>query len=129
MPSRALEAALGVPLLAPGAQGHGTHQGWGVPLFVSGAQGHGTHPGRGVPLLAPGAKGMELTSAGRRLQGWARTLHDQAAAAIAAADSLRAGTLVPPGLPVPGLSPRLVWREDREQLPGMREIRYAAARP
>jgi hypothetical protein len=34
-------------------------------------------------------------------------------------------------LPLPdlSLSLRLVWREDRESLPGMRDILYAAARP
>ncbi|MEU6204073.1 LysR family transcriptional regulator [Micromonospora musae] len=45
------------------------------------------------------------------------------------ADSLRAGTLVQLGLPLPDLSLRLVWRADREQLPGMRDFLYATARP
>lgn len=44
-------------------------------------------------------------------------------------DSLRAGTLVRLGLPVPDLSLRLVWREDRETLPGLRDLLYAAVRP
>ncbi|GAA3466347.1 LysR family transcriptional regulator [Nonomuraea roseola] len=48
---------------------------------------------------------------------------------FAVADSLRSGALVPLDLPLPDLSLRLVWREDRESLPGMRDILYAAARP
>lgn len=44
-------------------------------------------------------------------------------------DSLRAGTLVRLDLAVPDLRLRLVWREDRESRPGIREILYAAARP
>lgn len=48
---------------------------------------------------------------------------------FAVADSLRAGTLVRLGLPLPGLSLRLVRREDRETLPALRDIPYAAARP
>ncbi|MFD7712962.1 LysR family transcriptional regulator [Streptomyces sp. NPDC059785] len=48
---------------------------------------------------------------------------------FAVADSLDAGTLVPLGLRLPDLSLRLVWREDRESLPGLRDILYAAARP
>ncbi|HTJ38195.1 MAG TPA: LysR family transcriptional regulator [Dactylosporangium sp.] len=48
---------------------------------------------------------------------------------FAVTDSVRAGTLVRLGLPMPDLSLRLLWREDHEQLPGMREILYAAARP
>ena len=42
-------------------------------------------------------------------------------------DSLRAGRLVPLDLPVPELSLRLVWRADRERLPGLRDVLYAAA--
>ncbi|MFF1839918.1 LysR family transcriptional regulator [Streptomyces sp. NPDC058231] len=48
---------------------------------------------------------------------------------FAVADSLRSGTLVRLDLRVPDLSLRLVWREDHESLPGMREILYAAAHP
>ncbi len=48
---------------------------------------------------------------------------------FAVADSLRSGALVPLDLPLMDLSLRLVWREDREALPGMRDILYAAARP
>jgi DNA-binding transcriptional LysR family regulator len=48
---------------------------------------------------------------------------------FAVADSLKSGTLVRLDLPVPDLSLRLVWREDQESLPGMRDILYAAARP
>jgi DNA-binding transcriptional LysR family regulator len=36
---------------------------------------------------------------------------------FAVADSLRAGTLIQLDLPLPDLSLRLVWREDRESLP------------
>jgi DNA-binding transcriptional LysR family regulator len=48
---------------------------------------------------------------------------------FAVAESLGAGTLVRLDLPVPDLSLRLVWREDHEALPGMRDMLYAAARP
>jgi DNA-binding transcriptional LysR family regulator len=48
---------------------------------------------------------------------------------FAVADSLSSGTLIQLDLPVPDLSLRLVWREDQESLPGMRDILYAAARP
>jgi DNA-binding transcriptional LysR family regulator len=48
---------------------------------------------------------------------------------IAVADSLRSGALIQLDLPLPDLSLRLVWREDQESLPGMRDILYAAARP
>lgn len=48
---------------------------------------------------------------------------------FAVADGLKSGTLVRLDLPVPDLSLRLVWREDQESLPGMRDILYAAARP
>jgi DNA-binding transcriptional LysR family regulator len=48
---------------------------------------------------------------------------------FAIAESVEAGTLVRLRLPMPDLSLRLVWREDHEELPGMREILYAAVRP
>lgn len=48
---------------------------------------------------------------------------------FAVTDSLRAGTLVELALPVPDLSLRLVWRKDRENLPELRDVLYAAARP
>ncbi|WP_196923731.1 MULTISPECIES: LysR family transcriptional regulator [Micromonospora] len=48
---------------------------------------------------------------------------------FAVADSLRSGTLVQLDLPLPDLCLRLIWREDQEALPGMRDILYAAARP
>jgi DNA-binding transcriptional LysR family regulator len=48
---------------------------------------------------------------------------------FAVTDSFAAGTLVRLPIEVPALSLRLVWREDQEQQPGMREILYAAARP
>ncbi|MFE1446143.1 LysR family transcriptional regulator [Streptomyces olivaceoviridis] len=48
---------------------------------------------------------------------------------FAVSDSLRTGTLVELALPVPDLSLRLVWRKDRESVPGLRDVLYAAARP
>ncbi|MEV4622781.1 LysR family transcriptional regulator [Asanoa sp. NPDC049573] len=47
--------------------------------------------------------------------------------AFAVDESLRAGRLVRLDLPVPELSLRLVWRADRERLPGLRDMLYAAA--
>jgi DNA-binding transcriptional LysR family regulator len=46
---------------------------------------------------------------------------------FAVRDRLAAGTLVPLALTMPGLTLRLVWRSDREALPGMREVLYAAS--
>ncbi|WP_433281704.1 LysR family transcriptional regulator [Pseudonocardia xinjiangensis] len=48
---------------------------------------------------------------------------------FAVADSLRSGALTQLDLPLPDLSLRLVWREDQESLPGMRDVLYATARP
>ncbi|WP_328394615.1 LysR family transcriptional regulator [Nocardia sp. NBC_00416] len=48
---------------------------------------------------------------------------------IAVADSVERGTLVRLDFPAPALSLRLVWRTDRESLPGLRDILYAAAHP
>ncbi|GAA2913529.1 LysR family transcriptional regulator [Streptomyces mexicanus] len=48
---------------------------------------------------------------------------------FAVADSLRAGTLVRLDLPLPALTLRLVWREDRASQPDLRDILYAASRP
>ncbi|MFG2248579.1 LysR family transcriptional regulator [Spirillospora sp. NPDC048823] len=46
---------------------------------------------------------------------------------FAVADRLGSGALARLALDSPGLSLRLVWRADREALPGMREILYAAS--
>ncbi|WP_182900998.1 LysR family transcriptional regulator [Microbispora sp. H10830] len=46
---------------------------------------------------------------------------------FAVADQVAAGALARLAFDVPGLSLRLVWRADRETLPGMREILYASA--
>ncbi|MEV4459916.1 LysR family transcriptional regulator [Microbispora sp. NPDC049633] len=46
---------------------------------------------------------------------------------FAVADRVAAGALARLAFDVPGLSLRLVWRADRESLPGMREILYASA--
>ncbi|MGW9209244.1 LysR family transcriptional regulator [Embleya sp. NPDC055664] len=48
---------------------------------------------------------------------------------FAVADQLAAGTLVRLPLDTPDLTLRLVWRPDRETLPGLREVLYAAAAP
>jgi DNA-binding transcriptional LysR family regulator len=48
---------------------------------------------------------------------------------FAVTDSLGSGKLIALDLPLPALSLRLVWREDRESLPGMRDVLYAATRP
>ncbi|MEV4258298.1 LysR family transcriptional regulator [Spirillospora sp. NPDC049652] len=42
-------------------------------------------------------------------------------------DAVRRGTLAGLDLPVPDISLRLVWRADRESLPGLRELLYACA--
>ncbi|MFC4910892.1 LysR family transcriptional regulator [Actinomadura gamaensis] len=46
---------------------------------------------------------------------------------FAVADALRQGSLAGLDLPVPDISLRLVWRSDREALPGLRELLYACA--
>jgi DNA-binding transcriptional LysR family regulator len=48
---------------------------------------------------------------------------------FAVRDRLDAGTLARLALDAPALSLRLVWRADREALPGLREVLYAAAAP
>ncbi|GAA2681089.1 hypothetical protein GCM10010412_065710 [Nonomuraea recticatena] len=63
------------------------------------------------------------------MRAWEHGLGISLLPRFAVADSLRSGALVPLDLPLPDLSLRLVWREDRESLPGMRDILYAAARP
>ncbi|MFV2174049.1 LysR family transcriptional regulator [Actinomadura sp. LOL_016] len=44
---------------------------------------------------------------------------------FAVTTALRSGSLTELGLPVPALSLRLVWRGDREALPGLRDLLYA----
>lgn len=46
---------------------------------------------------------------------------------FAVSAALRSGTLTRLGLPVPDLSLRLVWRSDRENQPGLRDLLYAAS--
>ncbi|MEV5575539.1 LysR family transcriptional regulator [Spirillospora sp. NPDC052269] len=46
---------------------------------------------------------------------------------FAVAGAVRQGSLVELDLPVPDISLRLVWRADRESLPGLRELLYACA--
>ncbi|GGO08376.1 LysR family transcriptional regulator [Microbispora bryophytorum] len=46
---------------------------------------------------------------------------------FAVADGVAAGALARLAFDVPGLSLRLVWRADREALPGLREMLYASA--
>ncbi|MEU0934732.1 LysR family transcriptional regulator [Embleya sp. NPDC005971] len=48
---------------------------------------------------------------------------------FAVADQLAAGSLIRLALDAPDLTLRLVWRPDRESLPGLREVLYAAAAP
>nr|WP_237417726.1 LysR family transcriptional regulator [Actinomadura rayongensis] len=45
---------------------------------------------------------------------------------FAVADALATGTLIRLALPAPDLLLRLVWRADREDLPGLRDVLYAA---
>lgn len=46
---------------------------------------------------------------------------------FAVSEALAAGTLVRLDFPAPDLSLRLVWRGDREDLPGLRDVLYAAS--
>jgi DNA-binding transcriptional LysR family regulator len=46
---------------------------------------------------------------------------------FAVAAALRAGTLIRLALPTPDLAMRLVWRADREDRPGLRDVLYAAS--
>lgn len=41
--------------------------------------------------------------------------------------AVQAGTLTKLNLPIPDLSLRLVWHSDREDLPGLRDVLYAAS--
>jgi DNA-binding transcriptional LysR family regulator len=63
------------------------------------------------------------SSASRREQGLGTTLLPE----FAVTDQLMSGTLVRLGLDIPELNLRLVWRTDRETLPGLREVLYAAS--
>jgi len=83
----------------------------------------------GDKILGPGPKRIRVGGV-PVMRAWAEhglgiTLLPQ----FAVADSLRSGALVQLDLPLPALSLRLVWREDQESVPGMRDILYAAARP
>lgn len=46
---------------------------------------------------------------------------------FAVSSALAAGTLVRLDVPTPDLALRLVWRADRESLPGLRDLLYAAS--
>jgi DNA-binding transcriptional LysR family regulator len=46
---------------------------------------------------------------------------------FAVATTLESGALTRIALPAPDLCLRLVWREDRAELPGLRDVLYAAA--
>ncbi|MFI6977553.1 LysR family transcriptional regulator [Embleya sp. NPDC050154] len=48
---------------------------------------------------------------------------------FAVADQLASGKLIRLALDAPDLTLRLVWRPDRESVPGLREVLYAAASP
>jgi DNA-binding transcriptional LysR family regulator len=83
----------------------------------------------GDKILGPGPKRIRVGGV-PVMRAWAEhglgiTLLPQ----FAVADSLRSGALVQLDLPLPALSLRLVWCEDQESVPGMRDILYAAARP
>ncbi|GLW06864.1 hypothetical protein Misp01_19940 [Microtetraspora sp. NBRC 13810] len=122
-----------------------------VPLALVAAPGH---PLAAAPRLGPGdlhgrrllvnAPGCSFRMAGERLFGpgvrrveaggvpvmraWAEQgLGVTLLPEFAVAGQLAAGTLVRLALDVPALVLRLVWRADREESPGMREILYAAA--
>ena len=83
----------------------------------------------GNKILGPGPRRVKVGGV-PVMRAWAEhglgiTLLPQ----FAVADNLRSGTLVQLDLPLPELSLRLIWREDQESQPGMRDILYAAARP
>jgi DNA-binding transcriptional LysR family regulator len=46
---------------------------------------------------------------------------------FAVSAALRSGTLADLGLAAPDLCLRLIWRGDREDLPGLRDVLYAAS--
>jgi DNA-binding transcriptional LysR family regulator len=83
----------------------------------------------GSKILRPGPERIRVGGV-QVMRAWAEhglgiTLLPQ----FAVADSLESGALIQLDLPLPDLSLRLVWREDQESLPGMRDILHAAARP
>ncbi|WP_026415317.1 LysR family transcriptional regulator [Actinomadura oligospora] len=62
------------------------------------------------------------------MRGWAEQgLGIALLPGFAVADAVRRGSLTALDLPVPDISLRLVWRSDRESLPGLRELLYACA--
>ncbi|RKN47315.1 LysR family transcriptional regulator [Streptomyces hoynatensis] len=76
--------------------------------------------------LGPGPERVEAGGVAV-MRGWAeRGLGVALLPEFAVADALRAGSLARLDFAVPDLALRLVWRADREQLPGVREVLYAA---
>jgi DNA-binding transcriptional LysR family regulator len=124
-----------------------------VPLALVGAPGHPLQDGprltrdalRGQQLLV-NVPGCSFRLAAERLVGpdvhrvaaggvavmraWAeRGLGIALLPEFALTEQLRSGTLVRLPLDTPALRLRLVWRADRETLPGLREVLYAASAP
>ncbi|MDL4775598.1 LysR family transcriptional regulator [Actinomadura xylanilytica] len=78
-------------------------------------------------ILGPG---LERVRAGGVdvMRAWARQgLGISLLPEFAVTAELASGELVRLGLPIPDLSLRLVWRADREALPGLRDVLYAAS--
>ncbi|MGV9308937.1 LysR family transcriptional regulator [Nonomuraea sp. NPDC003727] len=122
-----------VPLVLVAAPGH--------PLAGRGLVGPGDLAGERLLVNVPGCSfrlaadsvlgpGPERVGAGgvAVMRAWAEQgLGIALLPEFAVAGALESGALVPLALPAPRLSLRLVWREDREELPGLRQLLYAAA--
>ncbi|MGW4476692.1 LysR family transcriptional regulator [Nonomuraea sp. NPDC004354] len=122
-----------VPLVLVAAPGH--------PLAGRGLVGPGDLAGERLLVNVPGCSfrlaadsvlgpGPERVGAGgvAVMRAWAEQgLGIALLPEFAVAGALESGALVRLALPAPRLSLRLVWREDREELPGLRQLLYAAA--
>ncbi|WP_203881003.1 LysR family transcriptional regulator [Planotetraspora kaengkrachanensis] len=78
-------------------------------------------------LLGPGPRRVQAGGVAV-MRAWAEQDLGMALLPAFAVDAaLRSGTLVDLGLAAPDLLLRLVWRADREELPGLRDVLYAAS--
>jgi DNA-binding transcriptional LysR family regulator len=78
-------------------------------------------------VLGPGLERIEVGGVAM-MRAWAeQSLGIALLPEFAVSAALRSGTLVALGFAPPDLRMRLVWRADREELPGLRDVLYAAS--
>ncbi|MEU7002634.1 LysR substrate-binding domain-containing protein [Nonomuraea sp. NPDC046570] len=82
---------------------------------------------RGIPRLTGGLERVRAGGVSVMCAWAAQGLGISLLPEFVVSASLRSGTLARLGLFAPDLSLRLVWRGDREDLPGLRDVLYAAS--